>query len=30
MNGHRVKKPEIVVTPVISPTGGGATLQFDW
>jgi hypothetical protein len=28
--GHRVKKPEIIVTPVISPTGGGATLQFDW
>jgi hypothetical protein len=28
--GHRVRKPEIVVTPVVSPTGGGATLQFDW
>ena len=28
--GHRVHKPEIIVTPVISPTGGGATLQFDW
>lgn len=28
--GHRVRKPEIVVTPVVSPTGGGATLQFSW
>ncbi len=28
--GHRQHKSNIVVTPVISPTGGGATMQFDW
>ena len=27
--GHR-KRRELVVTPVVSPQGGGATLQFDW
>lgn len=26
----RRKRREFVVTPIVSPTGGGATLQFDW
>lgn len=29
-NGHRVHRDSFIVTPVISPNGGGATLQFDW
>jgi hypothetical protein len=29
-NRNRKKRPEVVVTPVISPNGGGATVQFDW
>jgi len=29
--GRRSKPPRnLVVTPVISPDGGGATLMFDW
>jgi len=28
--GHRPPKPDVVVTPVISPDGAGATLRFDW
>jgi hypothetical protein len=28
--GHRKRREQFVVTPVISPNGGGATLQFDW
>lgn len=27
--GHR-KRRELVVTPIVTPQGGGATLQFDW
>ena len=27
--GHR-KRRELVVTPVVTPDGGGATLRFDW
>jgi hypothetical protein len=27
--GHR-KRRELAVTPIITPQGGGATLQFDW
>jgi hypothetical protein len=27
--GHR-KRRELVVTPIITPDGGGATLKFDW
>lgn len=27
--GHR-KRRELVITPIITPQGGGATLQFDW
>jgi hypothetical protein len=27
--GHR-KRREFAVTPVVTPQGGGATLQFDW
>lgn len=29
-NGHRVHRDRFVVTPVIAPNGGGATLRFDW
>jgi hypothetical protein len=29
-NGHRVRRDRFVVTPIIAPNGGGATLQFDW
>lgn len=28
--GHRVHRERFVVTPVISPNGGGATLRFEW
>jgi len=28
--GHRVHRDRFVVTPVIAPNGGGATLQLDW
>lgn len=28
--GGRTRKRDFVVTPVLSPDGGGATLQFDW
>ena len=27
--GHH-KRREFAVTPVVTPQGGGATLQFDW
>jgi len=27
--GHR-KRRELAVTPIVTPTGGGATLRFDW
>ncbi len=29
-NGHRVRRDRFVVTPIVSPDGGGATLRFDW
>jgi hypothetical protein len=29
LGGHR-KHRELVVTPIVTPQGGGATLQFDW
>jgi hypothetical protein len=29
-NGHRVRRQQFSVTPILSPQGGGATLQFDW
>ncbi len=29
-NGHRVHRDRFVVTPIVSPDGGGATLRFDW
>lgn len=29
-NGGRKKKRELAITPVVTPDGGGATLQFDW
>ncbi|HEX7837853.1 MAG TPA: PEGA domain-containing protein [Kofleriaceae bacterium] len=29
LGGHR-KRRELVVTPIVTPQGGGATLQFDW
>jgi hypothetical protein len=28
--GHRVHRDRFVVTPIVSPTGGGATLRIDW
>jgi hypothetical protein len=28
-SGHR-KRRELVVTPIVTPDGGGATLRFDW
>ena len=28
--GHRVHRDRFVVTPIVAPNGGGATLQFDW
>ena len=28
--GYRRKRRELTVTPVISPSGGGATVRFDW
>jgi hypothetical protein len=28
--GHRVRRDRFVVTPVIAPNGGGASVQFDW
>ncbi|MDB4958652.1 MAG: hypothetical protein JWO36_6221 [Myxococcales bacterium] len=28
--GHRVRRDRFVVTPIASPTGGGAMLRFDW
>jgi hypothetical protein len=30
INGHRVRRDRFVVTPIVSPDGGGATLRFDW
>jgi hypothetical protein len=29
-DGRRVRRDRFVVTPVITPNGGGASLQFDW
>lgn len=29
-NGHRVHRDRFVVTPIITSTGGGAGVQFDW
>lgn len=30
MRGHRVHRDRFVVTPIVSPDGGGATLQLSW
>jgi hypothetical protein len=30
MRGHRVRRDPLVVTPIVSPNAGGATLQFSW
>ncbi|MGE5185192.1 MAG: PEGA domain-containing protein [Acidobacteriota bacterium] len=30
VQGHRVHRDRFVVTPIVSPDGGGATLRFDW
>jgi hypothetical protein len=30
MRGHRVHRDRFVVTPVVSPNGGGATLELSW
>jgi hypothetical protein len=29
LGGHR-KRRELAITPIVTPEGGGATLQFDW
>jgi hypothetical protein len=28
--GHRVRRDRMVITPVIAPSGAGATLRLDW
>ena len=28
--GHKVRKPSIAVTPVVSADGGGAVVRIDW
>jgi hypothetical protein len=30
VNGKRVRRDRFVVTPIVAPDGGGATLRFDW
>jgi hypothetical protein len=30
MAGHRQHRDRFVVTPILSPNGGGATLQLTW
>jgi hypothetical protein len=30
MNGHRKHRDHFAITPVVSPTGAGATVQLDW
>ena len=30
MRSHRRKQRDFLVTPVVTPDGGGATLRFDW
>ena len=30
MTGRRVHKPQIAVTPILQPNGGGAAFRLDW